>query len=141
MSKATKRPWRQANKHPRHICDARGFKIAKCLIETKGANFKIPVEEAEANAALIVAAVNSYSPSKEEAWEAMVAALTESRGHIAADLQTELESVCVLDGETFEPRRETMDDDDRDYVESIEAKLARIDRALSLATSAERETS
>lgn len=55
-AKHTAGPWRQANKHPRHICDRRGFKIAKCLLETKGANFVIPEEEALANARLIALA-------------------------------------------------------------------------------------
>lgn len=58
--KHTPTPWRQANKHPRHICDARGFKIAKCLLETKGANFVISEAEGLANAARIVRCVNKY---------------------------------------------------------------------------------
>lgn len=87
-------------------------------------------DEAKANAALIVAAVNAYSPTR-EALGAAREALEEARGHITADLQSWLESVCVIDSETFEPRRETMDDNDREYTESIEEKLVRIDAALA----------
>lgn len=63
--RATPRPWRTPNKLPRQICDARGFKIAKCLQATKGANFVLPDGEAEANAALIVRSVNNYDKAVE----------------------------------------------------------------------------
>lgn len=62
-------PWRRAKKYPRQICDRRGFKIAKCLMKTKGANFEISEEEALANAHLIEAAPDLY--------EALVPALSE----------------------------------------------------------------
>lgn len=59
--KWTSGPWRTANKHPRHICNENGFKIAKCLLETKGCHgLSISVEEAEANARLISAAPELY---------------------------------------------------------------------------------
>lgn len=54
--KHTPGPWHQTRKHPRQISDTRGFKIAKCLTTTKGANFEMTPAEAEANARLIAAA-------------------------------------------------------------------------------------
>ncbi len=67
-------PWRCTKKHPRQICDWRGFKIAKCLMETKGANFKISEDEALANAHLTAAAPELYealSPAVDELSEVL----------------------------------------------------------------------
>ena len=58
--KFTPGPWHCTAKHSRQVSDARGFKIAKCLLKTKGANFEISVQEAEANARLIAAAPEMY---------------------------------------------------------------------------------
>ena len=55
-SKHTPGPWHCTKKHARQISDGRGFKIAKCLISTKGTNFELPANQAEANARLIAAA-------------------------------------------------------------------------------------
>lgn len=72
-TKHTKGPWHCTKKHPRQISDARGFKIAKCLRLTKGSNFSMPEEEAQANAHLIAAA-----PELLEALKAVLDSLFES---------------------------------------------------------------
>ena len=75
MSEHTPGPWHCAKRRPRQISDKRGFKVAKCLISTKGANFELPIEEVEANARLIAAAPE------------MLEALIEARPHVEAALK------------------------------------------------------
>ena len=55
-TKWTPGPYHRTKNNTRQISDKRGFKIGKCLLKTKGANFEISEEEAEANAALFAAA-------------------------------------------------------------------------------------
>lgn len=69
-TKFTPGPWHCASKKPRQISDKRGFKIAKCLLLTKGANFELSKQEGLANAHLIAAAPELY-----EALEQALAAI------------------------------------------------------------------
>lgn len=58
--KWTPGPWHTTAKHERQVSDRRGFKVAKALIRTRGANFTLPEYQAEANAHLIAAAPELY---------------------------------------------------------------------------------
>lgn len=73
-------PWHCTAKHPRHISNKRGFKVAKCLIKTKGANLEISEDEALANAHLIAAAPELYEALQEACTSLVLAAV------LAADL-------------------------------------------------------
>lgn len=53
LGEATPGEWRVPKKHARRLVDWRGFLIGKTFTHTKGINFEIPLDEAEANAALI----------------------------------------------------------------------------------------
>jgi hypothetical protein len=60
-TKFTPGPWHTARMHPRHVCNKIGFKVAKCLEETKGiSGLVVSREEAKANARLISAALELY---------------------------------------------------------------------------------
>jgi len=62
---------------------------------------------------------------------ALTAALSAARAYVADHLHGTLECVCVLDRETLEPIRETIDPEERKHVEEIERHLAMIDAALA----------
>lgn len=80
-----------------------------------------PDSEVEANARLIAAAPD------------MLKALELARGYVRDELKCLLESNCLLNKETFEPDRSTLDDDAREMVEEVEKDLAVIDAAIASA--------
>lgn len=73
FSKATPRPWRIDNFHDRRILNEGGSHICTAYL------FSPPITrgEAEANAALIVAAVNAFDPDREKKVGALVEAIEE----------------------------------------------------------------
>jgi hypothetical protein len=58
-------------------------------------------------------------------------ALREAREYVARELFATLECVCLLDKETLEPIRSTIDPEEVEAVEEIETALARIDAVLT----------
>lgn len=63
----------------------------------------------------------------------MLTVLRTVRPFVCNELRGYLECSCVLDKETGEPRRETLDARDRPFIETLEAMLASIDIAIAKA--------
>lgn len=102
------------------ICNPAYAEDFPCLDDEERGPFD---DECQANARLIVAA-----PELLEAAENGLASLETELGLI-------LESHCKLDTE-LEPIRETLDEDVRDLVEALEAKIAQARAAIARATGA-----
>jgi hypothetical protein len=84
MGKHTLTPWRTTNDHANKICDQVGRKIAVCPTHSGGGQWR-DREEADANAALIVRAVNAH-----EALVAFVQGMTSHGDDLTADAARKL---------------------------------------------------
>jgi len=116
LSKATPRPW---------LADCFMIRAARDIICQTGysSNLGPPrSHEAEANAALIVRAVNAH--------DELAALLKECRQRIAGDLEEDLDAACRHD-QTGRIIRDSMDELSKPRIEDAEDFIAKIDATLA----------
>lgn len=133
-------PWEyiaSTEHHGAYVANSYGGTVCDCYemsdpsaasVRNGGTSRPIPFADMDANARLIVTAVNAHQP--------MLEALELARRVLVDHLAEMLFSFCELDGEN-NPIRSTLDEAEEPDVERAEIALAKIDAAIALARGGE----